>query len=79
MDIQYTITQLRQRAGLSQKAIGEAIGCSQPNVSDMEAGKSGIKRPSYDLVSKLQALAEQHSVPVNPEDNPDPGDTTSTT
>jgi len=66
MDISYTITQLRQRAGLSQKVIGDAIGCSQPTVSEMEAGTCGIKRPSFKLVSNLQALAAQHGVPTEP-------------
>lgn len=79
MNIQFTISQLRQRAGLSQKVIGQAIGCSQPTVSEMEAGLCGTKRPSYNLVSSLQALAEKHGVPTDPPQDTEPGGTSSTT
>jgi transcriptional regulator with XRE-family HTH domain len=69
MDISYTLSQLRQIAGLSQAAIGKAIGCSQPTVSEMESGISGTKRPSFKLVSNLQALAKKHRVPTDPPHN----------
>lgn len=65
MDIQYTLAGLR-KAGLTQAQIGDAIGVRQPTVSDMEAGKSGIKRPSHSLVIELTALAGRHGVPTDP-------------
>jgi transcriptional regulator with XRE-family HTH domain len=61
MDIPYTIKGLRQ-AGLTQAQIGSAVGLKQTSISDMEAGKAGIKRPSYTVVSKLAALAKRHGV-----------------
>lgn len=65
MNIQYTISQLRQK-GLSQKVIGQEIGCSQPTVCQMEAGLCGTKRPSFALVSNLQKLARKHKVQTEP-------------
>jgi transcriptional regulator with XRE-family HTH domain len=65
MNIPYTISQLRQK-GLSQKVIGQEIGCSQPTVCQMEAGLCGTKRPSFALVSNLQALAARHGVSTDP-------------
>jgi transcriptional regulator with XRE-family HTH domain len=61
MDIRKILSQLR-RNGLSQAAIGKKIGCAQSTVSDMENGHSGVKRPSYELTSKLIALAKRHGI-----------------
>lgn len=63
MDIPYTISGLR-KAGLTQGQIGEEVGLKQTSISDMEAGKSGIKRPSYAVVDGLRRLAERHNVPT---------------
>ena len=64
MDISFTIKRLRQ-AGLTQTRIGEALGMKQTTISDMEAGKAGVKRPSYRVISGLQALAKTYGVPTD--------------
>lgn len=66
MDIPFTISGLR-KAGLTQTQIGNAVGLKQTSISDMEAGKAGVKRPTYAVVSGLQRLAEEHHVPTAPE------------
>ena len=63
MDISFTIKCLRQ-AGLTQTQIGEAIGLKQTSISDMEAGKAGVKRPSYKVISGLALLASKHGIPT---------------
>lgn len=63
MDIPFTISGLR-KAGLTQTQIGAEIGLKQTSISDMEAGKAGIKRPSHTVVSGLQRLATLHGVPT---------------
>jgi len=69
MDIPHTISGLR-KAGLTQAQIGSAVGLKQTSISDMEAGKAGVKRPSYAVVSGLQKLAFDHGVaterPIDP-------------
>ncbi len=65
MNIPYTISELR-RVGLTQTQIGDAIGLKQTSVSDMEAGKSGIKRPTHGVVNGLEQLAAKHSVSTEP-------------
>jgi len=71
MDIPYTISGLR-KAGLTQARIGIAVGLKQTSISDMEAGKAGIKRPTYAVVSGLQQLAKDHGVPTEPQDGGEP-------
>ena len=66
MDIPHTISGLR-KAGLTQAQIGSAVGLKQTSISDMEAGKAGIKRPTYAVVSGLQQLAARHGVPTEPQ------------
>ncbi|WBS00242.1 helix-turn-helix transcriptional regulator [Pseudoduganella sp. SL102] len=65
MDISYTIKSLRQ-AGLTQTQIGNAIGLKQTSISDMESGRAGIKRPSYQVISGLLRLAAEHQVATEP-------------
>lgn len=65
MNIPYTISALR-RAGLTQTQIGSAIGRKQTSVSDMEAGKAGVIRPTESVVRGLQKLAAEHGVPTEP-------------
>ena len=72
MNITYTLSGLLS-AGLTQSDIAEAIGCSQPTISDMAAGKVGITRPSYKIVSGLEALALKHAVPTDPAVASSPG------
>lgn len=43
----------RRRLGLSQLAVARHIGCSQPYISQLEAGQ--IHRPSHDVVRDLAA------------------------
>lgn len=66
MDIPFTISGLR-KAGLTQTQIGCEVGLKQTSISDMEAGKAGVKRPSYAVVSGLERLAKVHNVPTVPE------------
>jgi transcriptional regulator with XRE-family HTH domain len=65
MNIPHTIAGL-QKAGLTQKEIGEAIGRSQSAVSDMAAGKIGSINPSYLIVKRLEALAAERGVTSDP-------------
>jgi transcriptional regulator with XRE-family HTH domain len=72
INIPFTVKGLRQ-AGLTQTQIGRELGLSQTSVSDMEAGKAGIKRPSYQVISGLERLAKEHNVataPPHPESQP---------
>ncbi|MBR8343051.1 helix-turn-helix domain-containing protein [Burkholderia ambifaria] len=58
-DVQNMVNRLLA-AGMTQKAIADHIGCSQPTISDMAAGKIGKHRPTYQIVRGLQELlAEQ--------------------
>lgn len=65
MDIPFTISALR-KAGLTQTQIGDALGLKQPTISDLESGKSGIKRPSYVLIKGLESLAAAYGVTTDP-------------
>lgn len=65
MDISFTIKSLRE-AGLTQTQIGQAIGLKQTSISDMESGKAGTKRPSYQVISGLERLAKEHNIPTDP-------------
>ncbi|NMV36944.1 helix-turn-helix domain-containing protein [Ralstonia insidiosa] len=53
-------------AGLTQKAIAARIGCSQPTISDLAAGKIGKSRPSYRLISGLEAMIRELPPAVKP-------------
>ncbi|AWL07589.1 helix-turn-helix domain-containing protein [Massilia oculi] len=65
MDISFTIKSLRQ-AGLTQTQIGNAIGLRQTSISDMESGKAGTKRPSFQVIDGLARLAKKHKVATEP-------------
>lgn len=58
MDISNTVIRLRE-SGLTQSEIGAEIGCSQSAVSDMENGKIGKTRPSYQIVQGLLKLEKK--------------------
>ena len=58
MDIANTVIRLRE-AGLTQVEISLEIGCSQSAVSDMENGKIGKTRPSYQIVNGLLKLEKK--------------------
>jgi transcriptional regulator with XRE-family HTH domain len=64
MDIQHLVLQLKDK-GLTQAEIGKEAGCSQSTVSDIENGNIGQVRPSYQLVTNLQKLAERHGIELN--------------
>lgn len=57
-DLQGMVRRL-QESGMSQKAIADRLGCSQPTVSDIAAGKVGKKRPSYEMVSTLTQMLNE--------------------
>ena len=61
MDIKWTLARLTEK-GLTQKQIGNEIGCSQPAVSGMSKGKVGKVRPSYKIVEGLKRLALENGV-----------------
>jgi transcriptional regulator with XRE-family HTH domain len=65
MNIPFTLKSLRE-AGLTQTQIGKEIKLSQTSVSDMEAGKAGIKRPSYQVICGLARLAKKYKVQTEP-------------
>lgn len=65
MDITFTLSEL-QRVGLTQTQIAKEIGLKQPTISDMAAGKAGVTRPSYKVISGLAALAKRHGVLTDP-------------
>lgn len=65
MNIPYILSEL-QRAGLTQSQIAVSIGLKQPTISDMATGKAGIKRPSFQVITGLTRLAEEHQVPLEP-------------
>lgn len=64
MDIAYTLSNLQQ-AGLTQQQVAAELGCSQPTVSEMQAGKIGKSRPSFKIVFGLMRLAEKHGIPTD--------------
>lgn len=45
--------------GMTQKAIADRIGCTQPTISDIASGKIGKARPSYKIVSGLETLMRE--------------------
>jgi len=53
------IKQLREKKGLSQKALGEKVGVSDAYITMLETGKR--KNPSLEI---LKALAKALGVPV---------------
>lgn len=45
--------------GMTQKAIADRIGCTQPTISEIASGKVGKARPSYKIVSGLETLMRE--------------------
>ncbi|KWH52544.1 helix-turn-helix domain-containing protein [Burkholderia cepacia] len=58
MDIQHIVLDLK-RLGMTQAAIAAAISCSQSTISEIQNGKIGKSRPSYQLVTDLRQLHRQ--------------------
>ena len=56
MGIKEIVNWLVDFGGLTQREIAERVGFSGATISDVATGKIGHTRPSYDLVTKLQAL-----------------------
>ena len=56
MDVPTTLRDARERAGLSQAALGERTGTSQATISAYESGR---KQPSVDTLSRLLAAMGQ--------------------
>lgn len=44
---------------MTQAQIASAIGCTQPTISEMAAGKVGKVRPSWKIVAGLERLANE--------------------
>lgn len=55
MDIQYIVLELK-RLGMTQAKIADAVKCAQSTISEIQNGKIGKARPSYQLVVDLQKL-----------------------
>jgi transcriptional regulator with XRE-family HTH domain len=65
MNIPFTISGLR-KAGLTQAQIGDAVGLKQSSISELEAGKCGVTRPTHGLVTGLASLAKKYLVATEP-------------
>jgi transcriptional regulator with XRE-family HTH domain len=61
MDITHLLKSLLD-SGLTQAAIGHAIGCSQSTISDIKNGKIGSVRPAYNIVDGMKKLARQRGI-----------------
>lgn len=61
MDIANLVTRL-QASGMTQSQIADAVGCTQPTISDLANGKIGKSRPSYKIVEGLIALAKKRGL-----------------
>lgn len=61
MDIQKNIL-LLQSAGLTQREIGEALDCTQANVSAYARGVHGAVRPSNKIVERLRKLLKKQGL-----------------
>lgn len=55
------IKAIRQSAHLSQRAFAQEVGCAQSLISSYE---KGIKKPSYDLLVILDALAKKYKTRI---------------
>ncbi|MDF0506581.1 helix-turn-helix transcriptional regulator [Burkholderia cenocepacia] len=55
------IRALRTKVGLTQKAIGDALGCTQPHVHYLEHNTAKKPRTSVDIAVGLKALCERHA------------------
>ena len=51
-----------QDKGLTQTQIANSIGRHQSNISAFANGKSGLKRPSYDVIQGLKKLLLEHGL-----------------
>lgn len=58
MDIQNIVLELK-RLGMTQAEIATAVKCAQSTISEIQNGKIGKARPSYQLVVDLQQLYRQ--------------------
>ncbi|KRB73460.1 helix-turn-helix domain-containing protein [Noviherbaspirillum sp. Root189] len=61
MDIALILAKLLEK-GLTQTEIANEIGCTQPSISAMAAGKFGKSRPSYAVVEGLKRLAMERGI-----------------
>ena len=53
---------IRMELKMSQRAFALEVGCAQSLISDYEAN---IKRPSYNLLVKLDGIAKLHKIKIN--------------
>ena len=58
MDIQHITLELK-RLGMTQSDIAAAVKCAQSTISEIQNGRIGKARPSYQLVVNLQQLYRQ--------------------
>lgn len=61
MDIQILVKALLAD-GLTQAKIAKVVSCSQPTISDILNGRIGKSRPSYKVVTGIQALATARGI-----------------
>lgn len=63
IDIQDLVIQLKGK-GMTQRQIADALGCSQPTISDYESGKIGKANPSHRMVEGIKKLARKKCIYV---------------
>jgi transcriptional regulator with XRE-family HTH domain len=61
MQTKKTIRALRKKVGLTQRAIAEELGCTQPHVHYLETAKVKNPRPSAHIADGLRRLCEKHA------------------
>lgn len=61
MQISTAIRALREKAGLTQKQIGDAIGRTQAHVSHLENHTAANPRVSAEVVEGLKRLTRKHA------------------
>lgn len=64
MDIQHIVLELK-RLGMTQAEIATSVHCAQSTISEIQNGKIGKARPSYQLVTDLQRLLRQRLIDAN--------------
>ncbi|QGZ66303.1 helix-turn-helix domain-containing protein [Paraburkholderia acidisoli] len=64
MDIQHIVLELK-RLGMTQAEIAASVHCAQSTISEIQNGKIGKARPSYQLVTDLQQLLRQRQIEAN--------------
>lgn len=65
MQASQTIRALRTKAGLTQQAIADALGCSQPHVHYLETVAVKNPRTSARIADGLKKLCRKHAAKLS--------------